>query len=249
MARAVWDQLADAYDSRHGDDGNKWHRMLVEPAVLRMLPLSQGLRVLDLCCGSGMLARRLDSLGATVTGADGSDEFLSRARLRSADRIRWVLVDATDEEAIAALGTFDAVVSTMAVMDLPDIAPLFRGVQRLLHTGGPFVVVTAHPAFNHPDVVFVTEDGEACDGDAWQRRTIRMSRYLKPYEQEVRGVPGQPVTQRYFHRPLSSILAAAFGAGFVLDALEEPSFREPSDGRYDARPEIPPVLAIRLRAH
>ena len=62
------------------------------------------------------------------------------------------------------------------------------------------------------------------------------------------GVPGQPVQQHYFHRPLSVLLNACFDHGLFLDRLEEPAF-PPSDTPPDERTvrwedvdRLPPVL-------
>ena len=151
--------------------------------------------------------------GGRVFGADGSGEFLERAKRRpSGENIKWAIVNALDEEAIADLGGFDAVVCTMALMDLPDIGPLFRGARRLLSTG-PLVVVTAHPSFNHPDATFWSEAGEDTSGQAWSRRGLKLSAYASPYQQPVFGMPGQQTPQWYFHRPLHQLLTPAFGAG------------------------------------
>ncbi len=190
------------------------------------------------------MARRLWRAGAHVVGADGSAEFLNRATRRpGGESIEWALVDALDDEAIGALGTFDAVVCTMVLMDLPDIAPLFRGVRRLL-SAGPLVVVSAHPSFNHPDTSFWTEAGEDESGQAWSRLGVRLSAYTTPYRQPVFGIPGQKVAQWYFHRSMQQLLTPAFGAGFVVDALLEPTFPVGTTSRFG--PELPPVLALRF---
>lgn len=64
---------------------------------------------------------------------------------------------------------------------------------------------------------------------------------------------GQPQPQLYFDRPLHLLLAPAFAAGFVVDALEERAYgpddipgRNPLgwNGNFS---EIPPVLVVRLR--
>jgi hypothetical protein len=81
--------------------------------------------------------------------------------------------------------------------------------------------------------------------------SIQTSSYLRPTVEKGAGMPGEPEPHFYFHRSLSDLLAACFGAGFVLDGLEEPAFtgQMPSElvlnwGQY---PDIPPVLAGRLR--
>jgi hypothetical protein len=63
----------------------------------------------------------------------------------------------------------------------------------------------------------------------------------------------QPIPHPYFHRPLSALLAPAFAAGLVLDAMEERAFPaenigdDPAlswDGRFS---EIPAAIVGRLR--
>lgn len=217
-----------------------------DAAALSLLGSVEGKQVLDLGCGTGVLARRLLKAGARVVGVDGSAAFLERARRRSGgEEIEWAVVDALDEEAIAALGSFDAVVCTMVLMDLPEIAPLFRGVRRLL-TRGSLVVVTAHPSFNHPRVTSWTEAGEDESGEAWTRRGIKLSAYSTSYQQPVFGVSGQQLSQWHFHRSLQELLGPAFGAGFAVDALLEPTFPPGRASRFSA--QLPPTLAFRLVA-
>jgi SAM-dependent methyltransferase len=233
--QALWNAKAEYWDARMGD-GNAFQRILLGPA-----------------CDNGVFARRLAELGARVMAVDFSERFLELARARSAsfgDRIEYLLVDATDDAQLLALGEhqFDAVICNMALMDMPVIDPLLRAVRRLLAPGGRFVFSVQHPAFNSNAIrLCLEEDGQ--DGSLMY--SIKVTGYLRVPPGKGAGMPGEPVPHWYFHRPLSELLGACFAAGFVLDGLEEPAFRPE-----DATPgtlswlnftEIPPVLVARLR--
>lgn len=254
--RSLWDQKAAFWDALHGDQGNLFHRRMVGPAVERLLALQPGERVLDIACGSGVMARRLAELGGRMTAVDFSAALIERARLRgqpAGEPIRYEVVDATDETGLAALGEgqYDAVVCTMALMDMPVIAPLYRAVRRLLQPEGRFVFATAHPAFNSNSPVFVAEL-EDQNGKLVTSYLVRIRAYLHLPPTRAVGARNEPASHLYFHRPLHQLLGDAFAAGLVLDALEEPAFDE-ADFRPDrpltwtSYPQIPPVMAARLR--
>ena len=254
-ARAAWDQKADFWDALHGDAGNRFHRELVSPAVERLLGLKAGKAVLDVACGSGMLARRMAELGASVTAVDFSEALLARARARgqsSGPSIDYQVVDASAETALLALGEnrFDAITCTMALMDMSDLGPLYRAVPRLLKPGGRFVIATAHPAFNSNNPIFVAEV-EEFDGVPTLRHFIKLATYLDQPPIRGAGAPGEPTPHIYYHRPLHELLNGAFAAGLVLDGIDEPAFApdSASTGRLSWYnfPQIPPVLACRLR--
>jgi SAM-dependent methyltransferase len=77
----------------------------------RLLGLRPGLRVLDLACGHGELARGLAARGAEVTGLDSSAVFLDRARADAAAAGVSVEFVAGDMRRLPWPGRFDRVVS------------------------------------------------------------------------------------------------------------------------------------------
>jgi 2-polyprenyl-3-methyl-5-hydroxy-6-metoxy-1,4-benzoquinol methylase len=254
--RAIWDQKAAFWDELHGDNGNLFHRTLVSPAVERLLALRPDERVLDVGCGSGVLARRMAELGAQVLAVDFSAALLERALARSQPTghpITYAQLDATDESALAALGEgqFDALTCTMALMDMPVIAPLYRAACRLLRPGGRMVIATAHPAFNSNNPVRMAEmrdDG----GDIITVDSLKISAYLDIPPVKGAGAPGEPTPHTYYHRPLHNLFGEAFVAGLLLDGLEEPAF--PKDEAVQVAPlrlyrywQMPMVLTARLR--
>lgn len=72
---------------------------------------------------------------------------------------------------------FAAVICTMALMDMPVIAPLYRAVRRLLADNGRFVSATAHPAFSSSNPAFVAEMADQ-DGRLIMTTTVKFGAYL-----------------------------------------------------------------------
>lgn len=255
-SRAIWNAKAAFWDERMGAEGNAFQRVLVGPATERLLALREGELVLDVACGNGVMARRLAALGARVIACDFSEVFVERARERTApelrERIEYTVVDATSDAQLLALGEgcFDAVVCNMAFMDMATIEPLLRAARRLLKPEGRFVFCVTHPAFNAPSHRKLAEE-EDRGGQIIVTYSIKMSSYLRPTVEKGGGMPGEPEPHYYFHRSLSDLLAACFAAGFTLDGLEEPAFAEPVRSElvlnWGHFPDIPPVLACRLR--
>lgn len=251
----AWNRKATFWAERMGDAGNAFHQTLVEPTALRLLDLQPGERVLEIACGHGIFARRLADLGADVLAIDASAAFVEEARRRTAGRVRVEQCDATDEAALRALGTdFDAIVSNMALMDIPQLAPLFRAVAHMLRPGGRFVFTLCHPAFNQPMMSQLLEEVDE-DGQLRIKRSLRIWGYLTPIATPGVGMVGEPTPHYYFHRPLHVLLGHAFAAGLVVDGLEEAAFPPPDEADmrdyrpfgWQTLPDIPPVLGVRVR--
>ena len=75
-----WQQMTDWWDEKLGDEGDLWHRALIDPPLLRLAGEVKGLRVLDLACGNGYLSRRFARQGASVTGVDAKATLIDRNR-------------------------------------------------------------------------------------------------------------------------------------------------------------------------
>ncbi len=249
----IWDRNAEYWDLRMGE-GNAFHSELIQPSQERLLDLRAGDLVLDVACGNGQFARQMARLGARVVAFDVSARMIELARGRTSDdagQIEYSILDATDEEAIDALGKerFDAAVCTMALMDMPTIEPIVSALRRVLKPGGRFVFSVNHPCFNSEATTMLAED-VVSEGRRSTQYSVRISEYIRPATRQGEAMRGQPALQYYFERPLSRLFKSCFDAGFVLDGLEEPVFGEPGPtGRPTWRNlgQIPPVLVARMR--
>jgi 2-polyprenyl-3-methyl-5-hydroxy-6-metoxy-1,4-benzoquinol methylase len=252
-AREAWDMNARFWDERMAD-GNDFFISLIWPSVEKLLRPLPGEKLLDIACGNGLTSHRLAHLGASLVAFDFSEEMIRAAKTRPSDgQIDYRVIDATDEDALRALGsrTFDGALCNMALMDMSDIRPLMNAAASLLRPGGRFVFSLLHPCFNNPSTVQMGELQDR-EGVFVTTYSVKVSRYLTPYTQVGLAMHGQPVPHPYFHRPLGMLLQEMFEAGFVLDALEERAFSPENSG--GSTPfswsgqfsEIPPVLVGRL---
>ena len=253
QVQRAWDANAKFWDQRMAE-GNAFFKTLLWPATERLLQPVPGDRLLDVACGNGVTSRRLAHAGARVTAFDFSAPMIDLARKRSDTDIDYLIIDATNSEALLNLGAeaFDGALCNMALMDMADINPLMNALASLLRPNGRFVFSVLHPCFNNPATV---QMGELEDrkGDFVTTYSVKISRYLTPYTQVGLAMREQPIPHPYFHGPLSALLAPAFEAGLVLDAMEERAFPAENiddgpalswDGRFS---EIPAAIVGRLR--
>jgi SAM-dependent methyltransferase len=101
--------------------------------------LSRGANVLDLCCGTGQLAKILTDEGYKVTGVDISPGQLRYAR-KNAPLARFIKADARSftlkQRFDTAFCTFDALNHILKIEELQQV---FRNVNSNLKNGGVFV--------------------------------------------------------------------------------------------------------------
>jgi len=119
---------------------------LEEPVVLELLGDINGLDVLDAACGTGRYAIPLAEAGARVCGLDGSEEMLAHARRKAADRSLTIDLRSGDLHDLPFEdGSFDLVLSALALCHMPDLSPVIAEFARVLRPGGRVVVSDFHP--------------------------------------------------------------------------------------------------------
>jgi SAM-dependent methyltransferase len=247
-----WEANAHWWDDRIGD-GNDFQTLLIEPATERLLEAGPGHQVLDIACGAGRMARRIAAGGARVVAFDACTAFIGRARERTPPEaaIEYHVADAAHPDTLLDFGAhrFDKAVCTMALMDMPEIGPLFAGLPRLLIAGGSFVFSILHPCFASAPSTRFADIGDGPSGTPVRRSGVAVSGYLAPSARRTEGISGQPVPQWCFHRPLTTLFGLGFAAGFVVDGFEEPRLENGSPGAglsWSDMPDIPAILVVRM---
>ncbi len=119
----------------------EWHELE------KLLPDFHGLRVLDLGCGYGWHCAYAAGHGAArVLGTDISQKMLETARARNpGPSIEYQ--QAAMEDLRFPDGSFDVVLSSLALHYVEDFQTLVRSIGRWLAPGGRFAFSVEHPVF------------------------------------------------------------------------------------------------------
>ncbi|UCH43544.1 MAG: class I SAM-dependent methyltransferase [Dehalococcoidales bacterium] len=132
-----YDRFARVYNQHWGNTFTALGLQVMEILLLPHLPAKAS--ILDLCCGTGQLARVLTARGYRVTGIDGS-EYMIRYAQENAPGVEFIVDDA---RSFQLSQTFHAVISTFDslnhIMTLEDLTSVFNHVYPALQEGGRFL--------------------------------------------------------------------------------------------------------------
>ncbi|MFK4824882.1 bifunctional 2-polyprenyl-6-hydroxyphenol methylase/3-demethylubiquinol 3-O-methyltransferase UbiG [Paenochrobactrum sp. BZR 588] len=111
-----------------------------DPMLARPL---EGLRILDIGCGGGLLCEPMAKLGATIIGADASETNIEVAKIHAQQSGVEVDYRATTAEALAEAGEkFDIVLNMEVVEHVSDVDLFMSATSEMVKPGGLMFVAT-----------------------------------------------------------------------------------------------------------
>ena len=228
IALGVWEEMAELYAARVE---TKAHNAFYNwPAIRTLLPPVEGNRVLDAACGPGVFAEWLVDGGAEVVGFDVSPKMVEIAERRLQGKARIVKADFDQPLDFLETGSFDLVVSSLALDYVKDWDPIFREFSRVLRPSGRFVFSVGHPSDE-----FYEHHSE---GNYFDVEQVDM----------VWTGFGTPFTVPYYRRSLGAMLDPVLGAGFTLERLLEPrpveEFKDLDPGGYQKLMKQPGFICL-----
>ncbi|MGH9842817.1 MAG: class I SAM-dependent methyltransferase [Blastocatellia bacterium] len=210
-----YDRFAWFYNQYWGDEFSRPALALYNSLLYPHLP--NGCRILDLCCGTGQIARGLADRGYRVTGLDGSEAMLRFAR-ENAPTVEFVHADA---RSFTLPGKFQAAISAFDslnhVMELDELKMVFRNVHAALDEDGIFLfdLNLEDDGETLGNSVSMVEADHACIVLAHYDPREKLKRYDVTMFQLEAGVwrrSDLTLLQRYYDNP--EVLAALAECGF-----------------------------------
>ena len=108
----------------------------------------EGLRLLDIGCGGGLLCEPMARLGAEVVGADAAATNIEVARIHARESGVDVDYRATTAEALAEAGeTFDVILNMEVVEHVADVDLFMEATAGMVRPGGLMFVATINRTF------------------------------------------------------------------------------------------------------
>ncbi len=163
----------------------------------------EGIRLLDVGCGGGLLSEPLSRMGAEVTAIDAGPETIAAAEIHATAQNLAVDYRVASAEALAETGvTFDAVVSMEVVEHVADISGFIAALVSLTRPGGAIMLSTMNRTPRaYLEAILAAEfvlRWVPRGTHSWHRfrKPAELGRYLRRAGGELRDVTGMRYSPR-----------------------------------------------------
>ncbi len=243
-----WEPVEKWYKGTVGEDGHYYHQQIVLPGVMRLLALNpqKNHSLLDIACGSGVLARQL-SKDIEYTGVDISPSLVKSAvSMDKNPKHQYIVADATKPIPVKKRDFTHAAI-VLAIQNMEEPRQAFANISQHLAPQGCLVIAMNHPCFRIPR----QSSWKVDEQQKVQYR--RIDRYSSPLNIPIQASPSkgaESATTWSYHFPLADYSKWLFETGFAIELIEEWHSDKVSTGgaakmENRSRLEFPLFLAIR----
>lgn len=240
-----WQKVAPWYNKiTRGGEGHYYHEHVVIPGVVRLLNLLPDSKLLDLACGNGVLAGKIQR-DVEYLGIDSAYSLIDQAK-RTDRNQKHEYLDGDVTRPLTIPSDFTHVAIVLALQNIQNPQRVLDNASKHLLPGGHIVIVLNHPAFRIP-----RQSSWGID-EAKKMQYRRVDKYMSAMNIPINMNPSDKnskVTMSY-HLPISEYSRMLKNSRFAIEAIEEWTSDKESEGRVArmenrSRSEIPLFLAIK----
>lgn len=148
--KLFWEKFAGQYDKAVGEEGDRWHKSVINPLVFELMGDLRGRVVLDAGCGNGYLARKIAKTAKKVIGVDFTENLLEAAKKRSKNIPNLKLILANLEKLPFSANSFNVILCNMVLINVENLEITINELARVLKINGFIVISITHPCFENP---------------------------------------------------------------------------------------------------
>ncbi|MDA3886121.1 MAG: class I SAM-dependent methyltransferase [Candidatus Delongbacteria bacterium] len=213
----AWSENAKDFGSEffknYKDEGDFWHKELLNQNILDCLGDIKGRKVLDAGCGEGYFSRIMAKKGAIVTGLEPSNMIDFAIRYEKVDKLGIEYLKEDICSFTQRTEFYDAVIAINVFMDIPDFETALKICVESLKENGVLVFSILHPCFT-PVILDHKTNEYKKEIDFENKGHIEIEEYFKE-------VQVKQTNDVYNHRTLSTYLNQLISKGMIIEKIIE----------------------------
>ncbi|MCK4979718.1 MAG: class I SAM-dependent methyltransferase, partial [Candidatus Delongbacteria bacterium] len=214
----AWSENAKDFGSdffkNYKDEGDFWHKELLNQNILDCLGDVKGEKILDAGCGEGYFSRILARKSAVVTGLEPSDMVNFAIEYEKADKLGIEYLKEDICSFTEKNNYYDAVVSINVFMDIPDFEAALKVCVESLKENGVLVFSILHPCFTPVKLDHKT--------NKYSKETDYDNKGYIEIEEYFKEVQVKQTNDVYNHRTLSTYMNLLISNGMMIEKIFEP---------------------------
>lgn len=214
---------------------------LIVPQILGLLQSLDGytsFSVLDIGCGTGVLAHILAKYVSRVVGIDSSANSIQIAReYTKEDENAVVECVGIENYVVSHSDKFDLAVANMTLQTVESLELALKKISNSLKEKGVLIFSIPHPCFWTRIRQDISESEYAYTTPSSHLIPFTISKDPDPL----------PCPVPYFHRPLEVYSSALYEAGFVIERIREPFPSQELAREYPKPRKYPAFLVLACR--